>query len=350
MGDSVSFNKWLKSKIIIPTIPLGVITLTIGVLNFCGITFNYVISYIGFLKDLDEEKYNWSWVFLFLNFSFALFVVLVSANKFKKTNENTDESILEKEKNYFQYLSLKKGQLFSVSNSFDDWINFKRGVNKTINQFTWFWVLTWLFYALNYLSRLDFFGLIEIDHNEIKEILSNLLNNLGSLMVVFLFMTLTISTAKRKWFSWGRFIFLIGGLGVIELILIKNCIDYDGLFVIFSALFGAIALGLFVTSIDSKFANIPIWVTTSLLFYTAIQVFYVATITGIIPNLNPKVVSAIFGAALIFKIILFWVVTWLLRTNRLLFVVFEEGSLNYQREINYDNFNEIISTEDSKLL
>ncbi|GJM35446.1 MAG: hypothetical protein DHS20C18_44470 [Saprospiraceae bacterium] len=331
------FEKWMKSKYVLPTIPFGLLTLVIGILNFAGYRLG------DFLPKLGDsvEQFSLSQIFSFLNLIFALFVVLVSVNKFKISNEKDENT--DAEKDYFKYLSLKKGSLFSETNSKEDWLNFKKSVNKTVHQFTWFWVLIWVSYFLLYF-------LLTVDLN--SRIFPTFLNNMGSLMFVFLFMTMTVSTSKMKWYSWIKFVLIIFSISFLEYLFSGNERNqiYFG---VLSGLFGGLAFAAFVGSIDSKFVNFPIWIIMTLYLYAAIQPFYLMIEYHVQLKLELSLVeeikSIIFGLVLLLKIVMYWAVTWILRTNRLLYAIFEEGSLNYQREINFQNFNTLVETTESKL-
>ena len=336
---NIGFNEWLKSKLILPTVPIAIFSLMIGLLNF--LQFNY--------SDLDIRVEDWTKIIAILNFAVAIYVLFTSSNRFRISKK--DKKTSESEKKYYKYLSLKKGVLFSETNSLNDWLAYKIDVNRTIEQFTLFWILIWVSYLTIYGCQI-FRGVNE----DLLTVFATFFNNLGSLMFIFMFMTLSVSTSKMGWFSWLKYIGLVFLISIIEGTLFLSGIDdYKIYFGVFSGLFGGVAIAAFVSSIDSKFINFPIWVVLSLYFYAAIQSFYLilyyhkelgVTNIDMINTFQP----ILLGIALLMKIIMFWAVTWILRTNRLLFAIFEEGSLNYQREINFNNFNSIVRTEEQRFV
>ena len=114
----IPFLEWLKSKFILPSIPFAAIGLIVGVLNFLGYEVNTMLPKIG------NTTITLSQFFSFLNLVFSLIVIFLSVNKFKISNEN--EKNIENEIEYFKYLSLKKGVLFSKTNSKKDWSSYKK--------------------------------------------------------------------------------------------------------------------------------------------------------------------------------------------------------------------------------
>src|SRR5947207_15474606 len=89
---------------------------------------------------------------------------------------------------------------------------FKKRVNKVVRQFTFFWLLGWFTWLLHYAYLL--FGSLGFLNTHI--VAKDFLNNINSLMFFFLFMTLTVSTAKYGPLAWGKLICLVLVVSVVE--------------------------------------------------------------------------------------------------------------------------------------
>jgi hypothetical protein len=240
------------------------------------------------------------------------------------------------------------------------WVEFKLKVNKVVKQFTYFWLLAWGSWLFHY----GYLFLEKIGPIEHYPSLRNFVNNLNSLMFIFMFMTLTVSTSKYGPLSWAKLVLIICLVSVVEWVayhLVDSGKDSVTIsFSILAGLFASIALAAFVGSIDSKFINVPLWLILSLYLYAAIQSLYIFfELEHFILKLGDKNLSLrvfvqrtqilITVFSFLLKTILFLAVTWILRTGRLVYFMAEEGSLNFKRDKNFAAFVERIELEEASI-
>lgn len=131
----------------------------------------------------------------------------------------------------------------------------------------------------------------------------------------------------------------------------------------FYGFFGSVALMSIIGRLNSKFINIPVWLGIFLYCYAPIQIMYVFfDYYSLSPELEIahetyqyfKIPISIFPSFVMFftlalKSMFFLVVTWLLKTGRLLFFIIEESSLNFIRDENFKQFLDSIDFEDGNL-
>ena len=232
------------------------------------------------------------------------------------------------------------------------WIRFKQGANKVVKQFSWFWVLAWFSWLLHYAYLLG----SKLGWVPENAAVRNLVNNLNSLMFVFLFMTLTVSTSRYGALFWSKLVCLVVGLFAVEFLTFRLSNDSQVVALAFTAvsgLFASVALAAFIGSVDSKFINIPVWLIPTLYLYAAIQSFYVffqfQEVTSGASVFVTKTQITVTICAFILKAVLFITITWVLRTGRLVYFMIEESSLNFRRDRNFAEFLETMKIEEAQL-
>lgn len=379
MPTPITLKEWVKSKparaYIIISAFFTVCLSIIPVLHLFGL--DHIV-----LPSLLTTNKSWLLLNFLLQSLFTGYVAFGTAVIFSELKH--PDIADEREMHYWQNLELQDPSTPQENGSIDanDWVRFKLKVNKVARQFAWFWFLGWLSWFLHYIYLL-LASLKLLDENGI---FSNLLNNLNSLMFIFLFMTLTVSTAKRGVIFWVKIACIVLGVFVVEWVIsnqLKGNILVALLFAMISGLFASMALAAFVGSIDSKFINIPVRVVSILYVYAALQSLYVLfvlreRIESLNISVKPEELNlasqdiqrvleaiqsmllkifnfleiadiAIIILAALFKAILFITVTWMLRTGRLIYFIIEEGSLNYKRDKNFEEFSQTIETSASSL-
>lgn len=326
---AISFNSWLKDK-------TGKTYLRIS-----GI-FAFAFSVISGLKLFKPDiiktilssfpNLNIDILFYIIQILFISFVVFFAAFKFIgiKDIENIDQ----KESDLWITLRLHKDQPDSPQTKEDKqrlWIKFKKAVDKTARQFVGFWMLCWIVWLIFYILLT-----INIFYPITNTSILNLSNNINALFFVFLFMTLSISTAKYTWFQWTK-------IGLIILIIFFTNLSLEHnrassfSFVIFAGLFSGLSMSALIGSINSRTITIPVWALLLLNFYAAIQPLYIFfIIEGMLTEEYNIIISKakiiILTIAFFLKIILFLLVTWILQTGRLIHFIIQEGALNFEKE------------------
>jgi hypothetical protein len=309
------------------------------------------------LPAIPATDQGWLTVNYAIQVAFIGYVAFFTAYKFSRIKSS--DRCFENERNIWQNLELHDPSTLSSETVDEDkaddetaWIRFKQGANKVVKQFAWFWVLAWFSWLLHYLYLLSQ-GLGWLPSNAAAR---NFLNNLNSLMFVFLFMTLTVSTSKYGALFWSKLVCSIVTLGVVEFFAYRLSGGNETIALAFttvSGLFASVALASFIGSIDSKFINVPVWLIPALYSYAAIQALYVFFEFGGVPSSAPAFVNKtrimVTVLAFILKAVLFITVTWILRTGRLVYFMIEESSLNFKRDKNFEGFLDNIRIEETQL-
>ena len=342
-----------------------------------GILYVRVISILVILfgLNLTAKVFDFQWfkeefrlISISLQVVFITIVVFSSLHYRKFRNKRPDE-LSEKEIEYSKGLRLYRPTELSPQSEnarLERWLDFKKAANKVSNQFSTWWQYIWLTWGCLYIT----FGLqviLGIFYDIRFSIAENFFNNLNTLFSIFLFLVLTISTSKLSKKYWMNWIIVIIILTVIECVLVEiypgkeYYIEFWAKMI--SGLFGSVALMSIIGRLNSKYINIPVWLGFTLYCYAAIQPLYVffyyhslapSIQTGETRFVVFEVEMSVFPYFVMFftlllKALFFLVVTWLLKTGRLLFFVMEESSLNFIRDENFKRFLGSIEFEDSSV-
>lgn len=355
MSKPITFKQWLKSE-------SGRIYLIISsIFTICFSAFQ-ALKLFGIEKipipRFPTTDAGWLTANYAIQVAFIGYVVFFTAYRFSKIKDA--DKATPSEETIWQKLELHNPSTERQKENAEDyetedqkaWVKFKQGANKVVNQFAWFWVLSWFSWLLHYI----YLFAEAVGWLPTNAAARNLMNNLNSLMFVFLFMTLTVSTSKYGALFWSKLVCSIVGLFVIEFFAYRFSSGNEVVALTFTAisgLFASVALAAFVGSIDSKFINIPIWLIPTLYLYAAIQSFYVffefGGVASCVPTFVNKTQIMVTIFAFILKAVLFITITWILRTGRLVYFIIEESSLNFRRDRNFAEFLETIKIEETRL-
>lgn len=329
-----------------------------------------------FVDPHDDEK-TWNlpvivhWLFIvsvsFWVFNFRRFSISEVSNA-NEGNEPNDITIENKIRDRLRLTKLASYEDWSEIEKNKLWASYKKGVNDTLEQFSTGWFFMWALWAIFYSVLLC--GLKE-------EWIKDFLNYLGTATFLFMYLTLTITTTGRIIFS-----LLIKILLIISLITAlqfyitprfqSNAQDLQALFW-FRLIVGIIACSIFSTVfgrlLDSKFVNTPILISVGLYAYAAIQPLYafwdftemalvkmeniggkLKEIGRAVVDIKPTLLFFSLTIAFYLKLLLFLVISWILRSGRLLFFVAQEGSLNYKQDDEIKEFMKSVPIENSRII
>lgn len=361
MRTPVTFKDWVKSST--GKIYVGVS----GIFAVCFSVFQalklFGVERIPIPKVTATDQ-GWLIVNYSIQVIFITYVVLITAYRFVQIKD-ADKSA-PKEKVIWENLELYDPTAKTSEQDAADeqdkqkaWIGYKLKANKVIRQFTWFWLLAWFSWLFHY----GYLFLESLGWITTNQAFRNFLNNTNSLMFIFLFMTLTVSTSRYGPLFWGKLLFVVFLVYGIEWAAYKTSGSREGIalsFSIVSGLFASVALAAFVGSIDSKFLNVPIWLIPALYLYAGIQSLYIffelehvifkfqnEQLGAYVFVQKTQIVITIF--TFILKTLLFITVTWILRSGRLVYFMIEEGSLNYKKDKNFATFLDNIEVEEARL-
>jgi hypothetical protein len=353
---ALTFSQWLWKEKIKLGFLASFLTFLGYIFNFAKIDLGYVFRNVSLasltLKELSIISLTVQFLFiiivlvLFLRDKYVRFNVpksdiaeLAFDEEIKKAND---------EKKIWQRLELthknqKKESGFQTIIP-ANWVQFKKEVNVGIEQFFNAWLACWFGWALLYLILL-----IANTHDESSNSFVHFLdeqkasfitffNNFSSLMILIMFLTLNIKTAKGKFLKIFSF---IGTFLIVVLALIsgytKEYSTLSFLFALLSGFFASISMALFFGSLNSFFTRIPIIIIICLHFYAALQILFIFESNTLINFLggfvtDPEqrsflektikspigtVMMCAYALAFLAKILLFLTVRWILQTARL---------------------------------
>ncbi|HYV14192.1 MAG TPA: hypothetical protein VE980_25010 [Pyrinomonadaceae bacterium] len=272
MNKPVTFEQWLRSEsgriyVVISSL-FTLIFSAFQVLKLFGIERIPIPTFPA--SDKGWLKVNYS-----IQVAFIAYVVFFTAYRFSKIKYA--EKTTPNEETIWQKLELhdpaserhkENTEEYEAENQ-EAWIKFKQGANKVIKQFAWFWVLAWFSWLVHYIYLL----VHSLDFLTTDVAVRNLLNNVNSLMFVFLFMTLTVSTSKYGALFWSKLLCSVLVMFGIELLSYRLSGRNEVVALAFTAisgLFASVALASFVGSINSKFINVPVWLIPILYLYVTL--------------------------------------------------------------------------------
>jgi hypothetical protein len=173
-------------------------------------------------------------------------------------------------------------------------------------------------------------------------------------------MTLTVTTSKYGFAHWIRFLLIVGLVLIAEIFFKYKTSNgnFEFWFSLSSGIFSGISFALLLSSINSKFIDIPLSILIFLYFYVIIQALYV--FISIEPNKNDdnfkvlysfsrNLLPIIFTLAFFLKVLLFLTITWLLKTGKLAYFMVQETSLLYEKGKRFLSFMSKIKLVDSSI-
>lgn len=344
----ITFGKWIKSEVgrtyaIVSGI-FSVIYSSIPIAKTFGID---IVSKLHFTTAPDWYAVNFS-----IQLLFVLFVVLFAAYKYIEFEK--PKVVTDNEKTIWEKLRLHRPGTEAPKDeqaSIEEWKHFKIASNKVSRQFSSWWFFCWITWlALYILMTINAFS--PKDNPVFNSSLINLANNTSSLMFIFLFMTMTVSTSKYGLFHWIRFFIIIFIIFLIDYIATPRLTSAEFWMSLASGLFASFSMAAFFGSINSRTINIPLWVILLLNLYASIQplyVFFDKNITASIPHVEYLQISVVLLAFLL-KVLLFLVVTWILQTGRLTHLVVQESSINFQTDELFKNFLDNSKLREAQLM
>lgn len=346
MNNHVSFFDWLKSK---PGKFYGRIAAAFAsvfsifpILRIIGVPVEQAIG----LFD-KSDKPNWLVINFVIHAVFILFVIIFAAYKYLIFSNYLESP--EEEKAVWKDLKMNRPGTPAPNTDkeySEKWIKFKTATNRVIRQFVTWWFWCWFSWLVLY-SIIIVKTLTRNEHI-VSDSWQNLSNNYGSLMIGFMFMTLTVSTSRLGFVYWVRL-----GIPVILLFVLEMFTANENNSIWFSLLSGVIAsftMAAFFGSINSKFINVPVPIILALYVYAAIQPLYVFFGDESGKFLHAKTIQMIVSmVAFSCKVLLFLIVTWILQTGRLAYFIIEESSLNFKRNDDFKFFLDRVQLKEGKL-
>ncbi|MDX1912697.1 MAG: hypothetical protein SFV22_14495 [Saprospiraceae bacterium] len=390
-----SFWEWVKSN-------KGIKRM---VAFFCILYVVSLLLYLVFQNNLTGEKcdgtgnqldFGWNlpmlvhWLFIitvcFWLFKFKRFSVIEGDLSY--THEATNQTAAKSDQSDADENEKKEAKVVSVESQIRDrlrltkladyedwsesekeklWHSYKKGVNKTLEQFSSAWFFMWALWAI-------FYGVLLSGVK--SDWAPDFLNYLGTATFLFMYLTLAITTTGRIIFSLLIKILLIIVLvtALQEFLEPRLGDNPTQVQFWFKLVVGIVACSIFSTVfgrlIDSKFVNTPIVISICLYAYAAIQPLYAfwgftemdlwtgkcvekvfngrSESTNISINYSLMLFSLTFAFYL--KLILFLVISWIIRSGRLLYFVTQEGSLNYKQDDEIKQFMKHVPVETSRII
>lgn len=262
----------------------------------------------------------------------------------------------------------------------NDWNFFKTKVNDILHQFVWHYKVIWWSWIFFYVVHISWYIDEQIVHKGNNGVdlpyevwyTSSLyfFQNLANISFILLFIVMFVTTTTLrncnnnneknehsvgdyvKLYNRGKFyddkkifwsLVLVSGI-CWALYIFSDFKVLINIFIAATGVFGGVAMCLFVGRVlDNKFVIVPSLVLISLYTYALIRAFYPLVMTNALDIFQPSAVKGItimlIKVAFWLKMILFFSISWLLDTRRLLYLILEESSLHYKKENDFIDFS-----------
>lgn len=357
---SITLNDWIKSRrgltIVLFFIVLIVIYLVLVIMSsFPGILTEHQLKLSG----------------LGITFAFILFSIYYTTRyKCFDFDVNT-KRFFANELGYWKRLRIWRPteKHPDSEEEFNSYIErFKVAGNKALVQFIYFWFWLWF----------SWIGLILVlgyqEYYEIKEYslgieyFKNLFNSLNTLMFIYLYLNITISTSRISEVIWVIFAIVVVGLLSLHPVMMSSIDDQsmklsaEFSFQLSISLISSLTLMALLGRLSGKFMNIPILIMLVLYSYVLYQLVYPFLGYSEIRlvgdgNADDLPMSLAFKNllfyslffSLIVKSILFSVITWLLDSGKMLYFIAEESSLNFEDNNNFKRFLYSVPIKEDKI-
>ena len=236
---------------------------------------------------------------------------------------------------------------------------FKR-INTGIKQFYYSWVIVWVIWLIMYIikSVYTFYLINQELYNKflytgcsdgqmlfrIENFLENNLNMLGSFVLFFIYMDITVSTVHVGTLTGkGRgnlqigvfFMILIGTtFGLIDLFSIVGCADYDRTQFFLRLFIGVIAsmsIIMVLGRLNTSYLKIPQFLMMCLYLYATVQMLYPLVYTTssghfYVEFVTPTVTIVLNLLVFCGKVTLLLVLLWIARNNRFMFFLLHKAN------------------------
>lgn len=264
----------------------------------------------------------------------------------------------EKEKKLHEYVTNLFGENSTLARNTPGDL-FKR-INTGIKQFYYSWVIVWVIWLIMYIikSVYTFYLINQELYNKflytgcsdgqmlfrIENFLENNLNMLGSFVLFFIYMDITVSTVHVGTLTGkGRgnlqigvfFMILIGTtFGLIDLFSIVGCADYDRTQFFLRLFIGVIAsmsIIMVLGRLNTSYLKIPQFLMMCLYLYATVQMLYPLVYTTSSGHFYVEFVTStvtIVLNLLVFcgKVTLLLVLLWIARNNRFMFFLLHKAN------------------------
>lgn len=264
----------------------------------------------------------------------------------------------EKEKKLHEYVTNLFGENSTLARNTPGDL-FKR-INTGIKQFYYSWVIVWVIWLIMYIikSVYTFYLINQELYNkflytgcsdgqmlfQIENFLENNLNMLGSFVLFFIYMDITVSTVHVGTLTGkGRgnlqigvfFMILIGTtFGLIDLFSIVGCADYDRTQFFLRLFIGVIAsmsIIMVLGRLNTSYLKIPQFLMMCLYLYATVQMLYPLVYTTssghfYVEFVTPTVTIVLNLLVFCGKVTLLLVLLWIARNNRFMFFLLHKAN------------------------
>lgn len=259
----------------------------------------------------------------------------------------------EKERKLHEYVTDTFGENSTLARNTSSDL-FKR-INTGIKQFYYSWVCVWVIWLVMYIIksvytfyRINQELLYGYSNYEILfrtgNFLENSLNMLGSFVLFFIYMDITVSTVNvgtltgkgRGNLQEGVFFMIIVGSFIcfVDLFSIVGCVDYDRTQFFLRLFIGILASMSIITvlgRLNTSYLKIPQLLMMSLYLYATVQMLYplvykINSDTYYINFITPSVAVGLNLLAFCGKVVMLLVLLWISRNNRFMFFLLHKAN------------------------
>lgn len=326
---------------------------------FCALMPLMAEQLIGLSGTFFIQKDSWTISYLssallhqipfqFVNILFITYALYKLAKmKFLQIEES------EKERKLHEYVTDIFGENSTLARNTSN--DLFRRINTGIKQFYYSWVCVWVIWLVMYIVKTVYtFYCINQElvckcSNyevlfQINNFLENSLNMLGSFVLFFIYMDITVSTVNvgaltgkgRSNIQVGVFFMIIVGsfIGFVDLFSIVGCADYDRTQFFLRLFIGIIASTSIITvlgRLNTSYLKIPQSLMMSLYLYATVQMLYPLVYTTnngdyYAKFITPEITIGLNSLAFCGKVALLLVLLWIAKNNRFMFFLLHKAN------------------------
>lgn len=307
---------------------------------------SFTMSYVYYMLEYQIP-------FQFVNILFIIFALYKLATmKFLQTEDS------EKEKKLHEYVTDTFGENSTLARNTPG--DLFRRINTGIKQFYYSWVCVWVIWIIMYIIK-SIYSFYQINQKlfadellcgcsdykflfRIDNFFENSLNMLGSFVLFFIYMDITVSTVHigtltgkgRGNLQIGVFFMIMIGtiIEFVDLFSITGCADYDRTQFFLRLFIGIIASMSIITvlgRLNTSYLKIPQFLMMCLYLYATVQMLYpfvYKTYTGdyYAPFITPRVSIGLNFLAFCGKVTLLLVLVWTAKKNRFMFFLLHKAN------------------------
>lgn len=362
-NDTDSFYGWIRGNKYSVYIAVFCAVLPLVAPLFIELVYKLLVKTGGIGNSYWKSLLEHQFLFQAVNIFFIIFA-LYKLTRMKFSQDRTRE----REKKLHQYVTDTFGPNSSLARNSEE--NLFKRINTGLKQFYYSWVCVWSIWLIMYIIKL-IYTFYQVNEElyckgteytllfRIDNFLENTLNMIGSCVMFFIYMDITVSTVNVGTLTGKRhsnlqvgvfcMIFIGTLISIVDLFSIIGCTDYDKTqfyLRLYIGLIASIAIMAVLGRLNTSYLQIPQPFMMSLYLYASVQIFYPlvykmsnAKDDYYIYFLTPYLTICLDVLAFLGKVALLLVLLWIAKKNRFLFFLLHKANSLSDASFMIDQFN-----------